>query len=107
MLGSVRVAAQERPQVDRGKATTRGRIRLMNDEGAAIRRLAREEPSVPICTPIQFSSLWDLRVLSVSIAGGPGTRERKSPAAAAAVALASDAAAIAAILFSCKGVIAA
>jgi len=32
----------------------------MNDEGAAIRRLAREEPCVAVRTPVQFSSVWHL-----------------------------------------------
>jgi hypothetical protein len=107
MLGSVRVAAQERHQIDRGKATTRRRVRLMNDEGAAIRRLAREEPSVAVWTPIQFSSIWHLSRPFREHSRRTGDARAQVAHRDDSMAHASDAAAIAAILFSCEGAIAA
>ena len=52
MFGSVRFVAEERHQINMGKASPRRRVRLMNDEGSAISRVAREKPGIPIRTPV-------------------------------------------------------
>ena len=54
MFWSIRFVAQEGHQIDMGKPTTRWGVRLMNDEGPAVSRLAREKPGVPVRAPIQF-----------------------------------------------------
>ena len=52
MFGSVRFVAEERYQINMGKAGPRRRVRLMNDEGSAISRVAREKPGIPIRAPV-------------------------------------------------------